>query len=149
MAARKRLGEGLGEDLGKDVAKDLGRIESEWIKLPGKAERYKRAGKTISRRQYENLKARAVGFKSVSEFQRMARTDDFLRFRGIAAFNAKRGPRRYAGLTSGFTQRMLKVKRSREGERKDLYDPDGPLADLLVYLGLRKPDAEWNVGDTP
>lgn len=149
MAKRKRLGEGLGEDLGKDIAQDLGRIESEWIKLPGKSERYKRAGKVISRRQYENLKARAVGFKNVSEFQRMARTDDFIRFRGIAAFSAKRSARRYAGLTSPFTQRMLKVKRSRESERKDLYDPDGPLAELLVWLGLRKPDAEWNVGDTP
>lgn len=149
MAKKKRLGEGLGEDLGKDVAKDLSLIQSEWIKLPGKSERYKRAGKVISRRQFENLKARAVGFKNVSEFQRMARTDDFLRFRGIAAFRAGRKPRNFAGLTSPFTQRMLKVKRARQSDSGALYDPDGPLAELLVWLGLRKPDAEWNVGDTP
>jgi hypothetical protein len=149
LAKRRRLGEGLGEDLGKDIAKDLFRIEAEWIKLPGRSERYKRAGKTISRRQFENLRAKAVGFKNVSEFQRMARTDDFLRFRGIAAFSAGKKPRGFAGLRSPFTQRMLKVKRAREHDSKHLYDPKGPLAELLVWLGLRKPDAEWNVGDTP
>jgi hypothetical protein len=149
LAKRKRLGEGLGEDIGTDLGKDLARLESEWIKLPGRSERYKRGSKVISRRQYENLKAKLVGWRSWSEYQREARTDDWIRFRGIAAFSAGKKPKAYAGLTSDFAQRMLGVKRAREDDASNTYDPDGPLAELLVFLGLRKPDAEWNVGDTP
>lgn len=149
MAKKQRLGEGLGEDIGKDVGKDLARIESEWVKLPGRSERYKRGAKVISRRQYENLKAKAVGWRSWSEYQREARTDDWIRFRGIAAFSAGKKPKKYSGLTSEFSQRMLGVKRARVEHPDNMYDPDGALAELLVFLGLRKPDAEWNVGDTP
>lgn len=153
MAKRKRLGEGLGEDIGSDlgvdVATDLSRLEAEWVKLPGRSERYKRGTKIISRRQFENLKAKRLGWKSWSEYQRNARTDDWIRFRGIAAFSAGKKPRAYAGLASPFSQRMLKVKRGREDDAGNMYDPDGPLAELLVFLGLRRPDAEWNVGDTP
>lgn len=151
MPPRQRIGEGLGEDLYTDLAKDLSKLESEWVKLPGRSERYKhvRTGKIISRRQYENLKARVLGWWSWSEYQREARSDDWLRFRGIAAFRNDTKPRAYAGMASPFSQRMLGVKRAREEHPDNMYDPDGPLAELLVFLGLRKPDMEWNVGDTP
>jgi hypothetical protein len=153
LAKRKRIGAGIGAGLGEDVGKDLAAILDEWEKLPGRKERYrnKRTGKTISRRQYENLKARAVGWSSWSEYQREARHDDWMRFRGIAAHQQKLKPKRL-GMTSEFSQKYLVMKRARNGGihvAPDLYDPDGPLAEFLVYMGLRKPDAEWNVGDTP
>lgn len=141
-------------DVGKDVGKDLADILAEWEKLPGKKERYrhKRTGKIISRRQYENLKARAIGWGSWSEYQRESRKDDWIRWRGIAAHKAGKKPKAFATMSSEFSQRYLTLKRARNGGTyvaPDLYDPDGPLAEFLVYLGLRKPDAEWIVGETP
>lgn len=149
MAKRKPIGAGIGEGLGEGLAESV----ADYVKLPGKKERYrnKRTGKTISRRQYENLRAREAGWGSWSEYQREARTDDWLRWRGIAAHEAGVKPKKL-GMRSEFSKKYLKMKVARNGGvhvAPDLYDPDGPLAEFLVYLGLRKPDDEWMVGDTP
>lgn len=149
MAKRKPLGAGIGEGLGEDLAAIL----DEWEKLPGKSERYRhrKTGRIISRRQFENLRAQALGWKSWSEFQRESRKDDWYRWRGIAAHKQGVKPKRL-GMASEFAMRYVKLKRARNGGvhiDPNLYDPDGPLAEFLVYLGLRKPDDEWMVGETP
>lgn len=153
LAKRKRIGAEIGEGLGEDVGEDLASILDDWVKLPGRSERYKnrRTGKIISRRQYENLRAKSLGWGSWSEYQREARSDDWLRWRGIAAFKQGKKPKQL-GMTSEFSSRFLKLKRARNGGvhvAPNLYDPDGPLAEFLVYLGLRQPDNEWIVGETP
>lgn len=153
MAKRKSIGAGIGVGLGENVGKDLAALLDEWEKLSGKSERYRnrKTGRIISRRQFENLRAKAVGWRSWSEYQRESRKDDWYRWRGIAAHKQGKKPRSL-GMTSEFSANYVKLKRARNGGihvAPDLYDPDGPLAEFLVYLGLRKPDDEWMVGETP
>lgn len=153
---RKPLGAGIGVGIGTDVGKGLAESLDDWQRLPGTAQRYKnkRTGKTISRRQYENIRARSVGWRNWSEYQREAATDDWIRWRGIVA---RRNDLSYqnpkvSGMGSEFSEHYLKLKRARNGGHPDLsilYDPDGPLAEWLVYLGLRQPDADWDVGESP
>lgn len=113
--------------------------------------RYKntRTGKSISRRQYENIRARKSGWKSWSEYQRTVKTDDWLKWRGNYARRNDLAYNKAGALDSKFSRMFTKVKRVRERDSSLLYDPDGPLAELLVMIGLRRPDAEYDVGDTP
>lgn len=114
-----------------------------YTRLPGKANRYQApSGETISRRQYENLRFQKEGWKSWSEYQRTAKTKEYRRFVGNAKDeNIERNPKAPG---SEFNQRYLAARDS--GWSKD---PDGDFADFLVWLGVRRPDATHDVGDTP
>lgn len=134
-----------------------------WKRSPGKAERYtpppaererlRAAGRlrsdgTVSRRQYENYRAQKAGWRSWSDYQRERKSDDYNRLLNIGVEN--RGlTRRDIGVESEFSKLVVDVRRARADNAADLYDPDGPLADLLVYVGLRQLDDHWDVGDTP
>jgi hypothetical protein len=151
---RKPIGAGIGTDVGKGLAESL----EDYVRLPGTAQRYKnkRTGKVISRRQYENLRARSLGWDSWSEYQREAKKPDWIRWVGIEARReglsaTKKGNFYYPqfGMASRFAQNYIPLKRARDRDSSILYDPEGPLADWLVYLGLRQPDADWDVGETP
>lgn len=134
-----------------------------WKRTPGKSERYVpparererlaasgklRSDGTVSRRQYENYRAQKAGWSSWSDYQRTRKSDDYNRLLNIGIAN--RGlSRRDIGVESDFSRLSNEVRQARADNAADLYDPDGPLADLLVYVGLRQPDDYWDVGDTP
>lgn len=121
--------------------------------LPGRAERYMpppgwkgRVAKdgSISRRQYENHRLRAYGWRTWSEYQHDADTDDWVRWRGEYKHVNQGDPMAsYRGPDSEFAQAYLVAKRS--GWSTDAH---GPFADLLVMTGHRELDWDWDVGDT-
>lgn len=115
-----------------------------YTRLPGKANRYRTpSGDEISRRQYENLRFQKLGYSSWSEYQREAKSKEFKRFAAAAADEHETNARKIK-TDPEFTELYLAAKRSDWQN-----DPEGPFADFLVYIGLRRPDADYNVGDTP
>lgn len=122
-----------------------------WTKLGGSAQRYRTPeGREVSRRQYENVRAQQAGWKNWSQYQRTRRKDDnYLKWWGRAKGAGTVPMNQKASPVSEFSKKYLAVQKARAGNDPDLYDPDGPLADLLIYTGDREPDWEWDVGDTP
>lgn len=114
-------------------------------KLPGKSRRYETpTGETISRRQYENLKFRSSGWDSWSEYQREARKPQYRRFAKAAAQNQKRSLRGLQEPDSQFNKLYLKSKKA--GFPKKV---GGPFDKFLKAIGLRDPDADYPIGDSP
>lgn len=135
----------------------------DWKRVRGSAERYRpppgriselrnagkvRADGTVSRRTYENERAKRAGWRNWSDYQRTRKSDDYNRLLNVGIANRGLG-RKDIGVESGFSKLLLGVRRARRDNSADLFDPDGPLADLLVYVGLRQPDDYWFVGETP
>lgn len=129
--------------------------------LGGSARKYRTpSGETISRREYENRRLQGYGWKSWGEYQKAKRSDDWLRLEGIYT-RAREIKRSTIGPTSEFALKSLATMRARDKVRNatskkkimqaedELYDAEGPLADWLVYVGVRQPEDYWDVGDTP
>lgn len=54
------------------------------------------------------------------------------------------------GVEGTFAQSYVDVRTARrENDQRALRDPNGALADFLVYIGYRDADDWWDVGDTP
>lgn len=121
-----------------------------WKRLGGSAERYRNpAGEVVSRRQYENARAQRAGWRNWSDYQRTRKSDDYNRWLN-RAIDEKGLTRRDIGVDSEFSQRYLTLQLARDTmDESDLKSPDGPLADYLVWIGLRDADDWWDVGDTP
>lgn len=116
-----------------------------WQRLGGSAERFRDpAGRVVSRRQYENVRARGAGWRSWSEYQRTRKSPQFKR-----AIRDAELTRREVGPTAPISRKWNKVLEARANDAPNLYDPDGPLADYLIYIGRRQKDDWWDVGDTP
>ena len=121
-----------------------------WTRIGGSAERYRSpAGENVSRRQYENARAQNAGWKSWSQYQTWAKSDDSRRWLRIALDNGVVQSRRDVGVESEYAQYARDVETARANNDADaLRDPDGPLADYLVYLGLRDSGDDWDMNDT-
>ena len=134
-----------------------------WVRVPGTAGRYrppqalrakfKREGKlragTVSRRTYENERVQKVGWRNWSDYQRARKSDDYNRLVNRAI--VERGEtRRDIGPESEFSQLYLEMEADQEVRQGDRdLSPEGPLAQMLIYVGLRDPEATYDVGDTP
>lgn len=140
-----RLGGGGGEFLQRDMATLPG-----WTRLGGSAERFRNPeGRVVSRRQYENERAKQAGWSSWSEYQRTRKTPQFQRAIKDAIDKGAIRTRRDVGPTADISRKWNDVLEARRNDAPNLYDPDGPLADYLIYIGRRQPDDWWDVGDTP
>lgn len=116
-----------------------------YTRIPGKANRYRTPeGTTISRRQYENLRYRKAGWRSWSDYQRTAKTDEYRRWAKAAADEQNVSARKLKSADSHFNQLYLNARNS--GFSTEV---EGDFADFLSYTGLRRPDADYDVGDTP
>lgn len=143
----------------------MARIElAGYTRLPGSARRYRTPrGEVISRRQYDNLRARQAGFESRSEIERFRQSSAGRRWRFKlrshdpsargdwqtmhAAYEVER--RRQRLPTHLTTDRWGKpVEYTRDEDDPELVAAGGPLDELLVALGHRDPGASWNVGET-
>lgn len=120
-------------------------------------------GERLSNRQYQNLRYQSVGWQSKSQYERV---------RYLASLERPgKGARKYkmpheAGLYDYFSdiasdEHAISVKLLRriDSEYSSLFaaalndgfkdkSPDGPFAQLLVYVGLRTNRDDWQVGET-
>lgn len=118
-----------------------------YSRIPGdSARRYRdtETGETISRRQYENIRAQQQGFSSWSEYQGLRRDQTYMRWLSMHAEKHGISEREARRIGSDFN--ALYTRAADDGWEKD---PDGSFADLLVDIGEREDDWEWDVGDTP
>lgn len=120
-----------------------------WKKLPGSAERYlSPEGEIVSRRQYDNTRAEALGWHNRSEFER--RYDDPTYYWAARKIANKQGVRiqKIDRMGSKESQVLLKAKRTGWGKTREGRSPKGPMAKMLVDMGLRDPSATYAVGNT-
>ena len=114
----------------------------------GRRERYvSPTGEEVSRRQYENARAREAGFQSWSHYQRIA---------GARRHGARRY-QRFASIYADKTGQSLKRVRGPSSDFTGMYfatdfndvSPDGSLSHFLVKMGLREPETSYPVGSSP
>lgn len=145
--------------------------------LGGSARRYRNdaTGEILSRRQYDNAVARTQGFANREARRRFESSRDARQW-AFAIGQRDRSKFRAGGRPGDplvwldadllAAARETQLRRDRLAPRVELdhrgrphpvrHDaddpalvaPDGPLAQLLVALGHRDPDATWNVGET-
>jgi hypothetical protein len=127
-----------------------------WVPVGGSSRRYRntRSGRTISRRQYDNVRAKAAGFRNRYELERVreelagsswvgdiydatGRGPTFRDYRAISNVKARRAEREAEGLD-----------RYTEDQDDVLSDPDGDLAYLLDRTGRRQ-HSGYAVGGSP
>jgi hypothetical protein len=116
-----------------------------WVPTGGKSRRYRntRSGRTISRRQYDNMRAKEAGFRNRYELEKVrenlagsdwvgdiydatGRGPTFRDYNAIRNVKARRAEREAQGLD-----------RYTEHDDEILSDPDGDLAHLLDVTGRR------------
>ena len=123
-----------------------------WQRLPGTAERYlSPEGKIVSRRQYDNLRAREQGWESRSQFENRYKDPTYLwafrryqRTHKLSIVAARRADR-----MGGPLNNMLRdAQRTGWGKTKEGRDPEGPMSQLLIEIDMRDPLATYPVGDT-
>lgn len=117
--------------------------------LGGSSRRYKTPdGDEISRREYENRRLQQFGWDSWADYQYAKKNNDEW-LRDVGTLASEQGKKRSDfGPTSPFARKWLDMRQARRNNEDDLLDPDGPLADYLVYTGKRQPDDWWTVGNT-
>lgn len=101
-------------------------------------------GEIISRRQYENERARNEGFSSWSEYQGLARDQTYRRWLSLYADEHGVSENEARKITSDFNRSYTRA--AGDGWSRDA---QGSFADFLVDIGEREAEWEWDVGDTP
>lgn len=116
-------------------------------RLPGPARRIRTpSGEIISRRQFENRRFRAIGWKNWREFQ--DRFDDpmyrdFLKSAGLVTGTPIRTlSRANDEFTRSYIRHRDTIRRRRAGAQSDA-------AQWLVKIGKRPAGATYPIGDTP
>jgi hypothetical protein len=116
-------------------------------------------GTWMQRRQYENLRYKAGGWKSKSEYEKIIHGHNHIRDGGrdvheanayhrwaqIYADNHGVSVRTAMGADSPYAQAFAAALRDKFRDTS----PGSPFADLLVLVGLRTDSDTWDVGDSP
>lgn len=136
------------------------------FKTAGGETRTIQPGERLSSRQYQNLRYRASGFESKSQYERIS--SQSVTRSGRKRLTYKRGKRDvheigafrvwgklYAqrhnvSLGSALDPESDYARAFAAALADDFSDltPDGPFAHLLTLVGLRDDQADWNVGET-
>lgn len=123
--------------------------------------RHQRTGRVVTDAEYRNIKARAAGYRNYYDYRSTARANR-VQWDKMRAWLEDGGiPRRQLGAYSqlqrdGFDviERRQRLPRNQLGDRMpddldpDLVAPDGPLARILIALGLRTESDWWAVGQS-
>lgn len=123
-----------------------------WTKLPGTAERYlSPSGEVVSRRQYDNERAKQLGWENRSQFE--ARYQDTTYLWALRKYQRENKMsigqvRRLDRMGGPLSQKLRKAQATGWGKTKEGRSPKGPMSQLLIELGLRDPTATYAVGDT-
>lgn len=120
-----------------------------WTKLPGSSERYLSPdGREVSRRQYDNERAREAGFANRSEFENRYK-DPKWRWAVENLAQAEGKTRRQIDrIGSRETEMIRKAQRTSWGRTPAGRRPEGDMGRLLVAMGLRDPSDSYPVGET-
>lgn len=127
--------------------------------LGGSSRKYRTpTGKIISRREYDNRRLKKEGWKNRSEAERF-RTGRLYTEKRDKLERAGRKPRELdifsdwaAFVRDVDWEKVDEIWDTVQAERESgepRIDPDGPLAEVLTLEGMRFPEWEWAVGDTP
>ena len=116
------------------------------------------SGQVISRRQYENLRISSVhkstpetfGWKSWSQFQRSRNSPVYKYDMELALeANPEITAKQMRRIDSEFNQLYSEARPYwNDRKSKEYRNPNGPVANFLVYLGLRSEDDTHDVGET-
>lgn len=121
-----------------------------WTRIKGSARRYKDpSGNIVSRRKYEDARYKQVGWDSWHDYQKIKKSDEWLRLEGIYVEKKELKGRRQVGPTSAFASKYLALRHARRSHAPDLHDPDGPLNDWLVEVGVKVDGAAWDITSDP
>lgn len=123
-----------------------------WTKLAGSAERYlSPSGEVVSRRQYDNARAKEEGWENRSQYERRYEDNTYLwAFRQYQRNNRLNIQQARARDRMGgeLNKKLRAAQATGWGKTKAGRDPRGPMSQLLVEMGLRDPSATYAVGDT-
>jgi len=123
-----------------------------WTKLAGTSERYVSPdGHEVSRRQYDNERAKEQGWSNRSEYERRYEDKNYLwalrqyqRANKMTISQARAADR----LGGDLNKKLRAAKATGWGKTQAGRDPRGPMSKLLVDMGMRDPSATYAVGDT-
>lgn len=123
-----------------------------WTRLGGSAERYLSPdGREVSRRQYDNERAKDEGWGNRSEYENRFKDPTYLwawrqyqRNQKISVPEARKRDR----MGGDLNKKLREAQRTGWGKTKTGRDPRGPMSKLLVDMGLRDPSATYAVGNT-
>lgn len=110
-------------------------------------ERYRDlTGKEISRYEFNNRAREARGFISRKDQERLSKNPDstYRAWLDDVSTSTNLPHKKIARYDSEFNQLYAEFQRSPKDKT-----PDGPLSRILVLAGYRRPEADYNVGDTP
>lgn len=115
-----------------------------WTKVS--AARYRNPeGEEVSRRQYDNARLRALGFRSRAERERVSSDPQLRHFAQLIAQREGRSERSVAR-DPAYAKVAGEAYRTRMGRRGG-DEPGGAAARVLTMAGLRDADAENKVGE--
>lgn len=118
-----------------------------WTKLPGSAERYRSpSGDVVSRRQYDNARFEGTPFQTRAQFERRHNDATYTHFIRELADQEGKTRKQVDRVEHRDAQLVFRAARAK---RAGNMRPSGPLAKLLTRLGMRDPNATYNVGETP
>lgn len=130
----------------------MAKLRPGWTRVSGTAERFiSPEGEEVSRRQYDNLRARELGWQSRSEYERRFEDPTYLWAWNTYRHNQKMTitrARQLDRMGQPLDRELLAAKRTGWGKTKAGRDPNGPMSKLLVDMGIRDPFAEYAVGET-
>jgi hypothetical protein len=111
----------------------------------------------VSKRQYDNARARAIGFENYSQFQRIGKRQHYKDW--LASYSQEKGTseRKARALDSEYhrlyTETFITTRKNGRRTEKDAAKmssaPNSPFAKFLEEIGARERGATYNVGETP
>ena len=114
------------------------------------SERYRApSGEIVSRRQYDNARYTAAGWRNRADFERRHNDPTYSHF--IRKIARAQGTTRRAidTPTSRDAKLLLKARAVDYGKTRRGRGAKGPMAKVLVAAGMRDPNATYPVGGTP
>jgi hypothetical protein len=108
------------------------------------------SGKEISKRAYDDLRAKDVGFRNYRDYQNQRKDTEYAFWVKRYAQSEGIPEKRVRRLDSRFNERYVDTFRSPTGRpKKRLSNESGKPKDRwLRFLGLRRTEMKWPVGET-
>jgi hypothetical protein len=120
-----------------------------WTKLAGSAERYlSPSGEIVSRRQYDNARAEEAGWGNRARFERRYEDSTYLWAARKLANSEGVRIQKIDRIGTEENKLLLAAMKGKWGTERASRSPRGPMAKLLVQMGLRDPSATYAVGNT-